>query len=1184
MGHLEIEFETMKPISDPTSSNQSSEAYRKIDLYSQTNGKKKLYLRILDPQSKVNTYNILAGYTTPYKRDELEDKILDNILVPAMFRCYATPDRNPAMATNPGKGWIYIIRTFKDRDGSDTTELWRELKSLGTGSYQDVNLIENLGTDENQILRKDTEHREATCQPAFRVLLPYKVNKDPQQLWIAYSEVQWSLARIQQMLDDVDLREKRMHSVDLSDADADFANSNCSLVFGKLGHTLDGVNPNDWKDVTGPAKFYTLDSAPDAASKNLPDAFKEAIPVVYLDDPVGIGRNLAKRYQNQCGLMLEAVKEQEQKAAEAIKNEDYSPVRWLESAKLFNSLLTARITAPQNGESENAEEQELRQKRYEKTQKSIADLKSDTNMAKLEQALIKTEREELRPNLIQFKQELVDFLNQELVTTEETPMQRALDDHFTLQATRNWKWYEAPQGDRPEPDVTWPNAYADGWKAVSDLIQLLDKHENDFDQDYIGDFDSWTMRRNDQGVALLIRLADPQTNLPLQQRLFPTTVGTNPAAVGAKQGELSSFDADKFSRQEGQDLHDSARIIARFFKPYEEIIALRDRKNANFEEQINRIKPHLTRLVNGITALNIEPVQADSDDIRSYYETAGKSFWPVEQKALILLGKTANAYFTDQISADEAGLQTTTVDQIVDTNGPGLTNIKAAPGSGYVLKEVQIRTTEASATADFTATAANGEKAPLTATTSGSKRPKTGSRRYRVSAFMSLDDAGRQRLFKRIGNNQQYIKAVTGLLGIVEVINVVNCLQSISSNPTKKKDWSTYAELLKNLSSLFTAVAETVEVAQQASVYGSKVDQRLAGIVARKSYTDLRFMGHLGNILDFGLTFKSLLDNTEQGDDAAKGDLLTLGAAILATPAGQAFIGRTIAAATGIALGSVALGAISLGITVAVAAICYYFLPNSSYLELWVKNGPFSRRDAPFLGHNPGSRVEQRTVYVQVAGTSKRVAQYQTVTGTALRYAIWCETPEEAYKALQDAIYRPLIQVKETLLNQISLLQIAVDFPLLLPFSKPIIQLERWESAYTEYTRNSSWQLNEVAQHAAVNETITYEKIDKNEATEIRKPLSEWTCKDNIYSLDLMNHHETKLTVRVRLDVNGDGSFVIPYETAFHDDVDTEKEQNKDEDNPAQRWLIHSDLYDKPRNQVHDGNKRVIYDEKYTDL
>ena len=340
-------------------------------------------------------------------------------------------------------------------------------------------------------------------------------------------------------------------------------------------------------------------------------------------------------------------------------------------------------------------------------------------------------------------------------------------------------------------------------------------------------------------------------------------------------------------------------------------------------------------------------------------------------------------------------------------------------------------------------------------------------------------------------------------------------------------------------------------------------------------------MGHLGSLLDFGLTFKSLLDNIEQGDDAAKGDLLTLGAAILATQAGRAFIGGTITAATGIVLGGVALGAISLGISVVVAALCYYLFPNSSYLELWVKNGPFCQGDTPFLGHRPGLRVEQQVVYPQVAGTSNRAAQYQIVTGTPLRYAI----------------YRPLIQVKETLLNQISLLEVSVDFPLLLPISKPFIQLARWESGYTEYTRNRSWQLNEVAQHGAVNETIIYEQIAENEATEFRKPLGEWICNGNQYSLQLQNHHETKLTVRVRLDVNGDGSFIIPYESAFDDDVDTtsDKEEStwdavkgffgqKNEDETAQRWIIHSNLYDKPRNQVHDGNKRVIYDENTADL
>ena len=121
------------------------------------------------------------------------------------------------------------------------------------------------------------------------------------------------------------------------------------------------------------------------------------------------------------------------------------------------------------------------------------------------------------------------------------------------------------------------------------------------------------------------------------------------------------------------------------------------------------------------------------------------------------------------------------------------------------------------------------------------------------------------------------------------------------------------------------------------------------------------------------------------------------------------------------------------------------------------------------------------------------------------------------------------------------------------------------------------------------------EELPEDEARVFLEPSESMVRKDNLYSLDLMNHHKTKLTVRVRLDVNGDGTFIIPYETAFDDDVDTtsDKEEStwdavkgffgqKKEDETAQRWLIHSDLYDKPRNRVHDGNPRFIYDEKTT--
>ncbi len=1255
-------YEAIKPIADPSQEKTGNDR-RSISLMTPASGRKALYLQLLD--SEHSSYSPLLGFATTCKRDELADK-QDNVVVPIIPRCYTTPDRNPALADNPRKGWIYIMRRRPGKDGGTVCELWRELWSNGMGSYSDVNWAEIRKLKEQKKAGKEVnlDQRKATGQAGFRIVVPYQIDNGVHQLWIAFSEVQWSWARIEQLRTDHDLREKRMHKLDLSDSLQNFENSLCNLLLGKTWHALDAMNPNDWKDVTGPAKFYTLDSAPDTASKSLPDDFKEAIPVVYLDDPVGIGRNLAKRYQAQCGLMIDKVKEIESQETDALKNKNYTPVRWLKSAKLLNGILTARTTRPKSLQELEAEEQQLKQEfeqkreelclsvdelmthiqsndelrakyarhqslrqqmkqkreelhvvedkvedeqdRYEDHLEHLEDLKSNVDLAKLEQALGTKEREELRPGLIQFKQDLVDFLSVELLSQEETPMQLALDDHFSLPASRNWEWYEALQGNRPEPDVKWPNAYADGWKAVSDLIQLLDKHQFDFDHEFIGDFDSWTLRRNDKGIGLLIQLADPQTALPIQQRLFPAETGTNPCAVGPKGSLLQSFDSQKLVGQSGEDLKDTANIFDRFFKPFEEVIALRDRHIEAFEKSINNIKPHLTRLVNGITGLSIEPVRTNSDDVLTYYQTAEKSIWPIEQKALILLGSTANAYFTDQVSADETGLKTTEIDQVVDTNGPGLTKIEAASESGYVLKEVQIRTTEASANAGFSATAANGEKIPLNATTSGSKRPKTGSRRYHITAFMSLDDAGQKNLLARMGKNQQNIKAVTSLLGIVEIINVVNCLQSISNSPTKKKDWTTYAGLLQNVCTMFSAVGEAAEVAE-AGVFKSRMDKLVvnAAMQNTQKLSWFKISAHIGNTLELGLTFKSMLDNIEQGDDAAQGDALAC-AGILANGMFANAVAPSVAAALGLTVGLVGT-VITVSIALAIAAVRYFFFQESTYLELWIKNGPFSAKEEPFMGHIPGTPTNKIiTSYVQVAGTNQKVAQFQTITGSALRYAVWCETPEEAYRALMDAIYRPVIAVKEVLLNQISVLQIRVGLPCDLPDSKISIRLKRWESGYAEYSRDVYWQKKLVAEHPTVEQTITYEdsllkKEDKNNNTsatpadekekvsanttyEPRRPLSDWTHDKNVYGFDIQNHHETKLTVMVRLDVNGDGSFVIPYEPAFNDDVDTVTEKDKEEHEATERWLIHSGLYDKPRNMVHNGDKRVIYDAHSADM
>ncbi len=1255
----EIIFETTKTLANTKDSEQpvASGGSRTVSLMTPASGRKALHLKLKD--NAYGSYAPLLGFPQTYNRDELEDK-LDNMIVPIIPRCYTTPDRNPAMASYPRKGWIYIIRKRAAVDSGEICELWRELNSDGIGNFRDVNLtaLKKNKIEDNAF---NIDQRQATGQSAFRIVVPYQIDTKPQELWIAFSEVQWSWERIEQLRTDHTLRERRMHKLDLSDCMTGFSNSNCNLITGKLLHGIDSLNPNDYQDKSGPAKIYSLSTAPDQYSKILPDSFKESIPVVYLDDPIGIGRNLAKRYQAQCGLMLDKTKDLEKEEKEALKNKNYTPVRWLESAKLLHGILTARTTRPKTLQELEAEEKQLReefdqkreelrdssedlithvqqhdemraryarhqsirqqmrqkkeeldavedqvedaQDKYEDHLEHLEKLKKHVDLKKLAQALGTQAREDLRPMLIQFKQDLVNFLTIELVNTSETPMQLALDDHFSLPAKRNWDWYEAPKNNQSDPDVKWPNAYADGWNAVSDLIQLLDKHQYDFDHDFVGDIDSWTLRRNDKGIALLVKLADPESALPLQQRLFPAEDPANPCAIGPKGRLLQSFDQQKLVELKSEDLQSTANIFARFFKPFEEVIAMRDRQIEPFEKTIDKIKPHLTRLVNAITGINLEPVLTNSDDVLDFYKSAEKSLWPVEQKGLILLGQTTKAYFTEKIAADEAALKPTTIDQVVDTNGPGLTKISTDPDSGYVLKEVEIRTTDAAANAGFTAAAANGETVKLKATTAGSKKPKTGSRCYHITAFMSLDQAGQNNLLARMGNNQQIIKAVTSLLGIVEIINVVNCLQSVSNSPTKKKDWTTYAGIFQNVCSMFSAVGEAGEATPK-SVFTTGTSKKVSQAVTSDAYKYARVIGHVGNILEFGLTFKSMLDNIEQGDDAAQGDALAC-AGILASGVFANAVAPAVAAVLGLTVGLVST-VITVTIALAIAAVRYFFFQESTYLELWIKNGPFSVK-GPFMGHSPGDSVNQpRTTYVQIAGTSQKVAQFKPVTGSALRYATWCETPAEAAKALMDAIYRPVIVVKEVLLNQISVLQIRVGLPCDLPDSKIIIRVKRWESDYTEYSRDAYWQNHLVAEHPVLEQTITYEDLtptkddDEKKTTntpddnkespspsntdDLRRPLSDWTHNNNIYGLDLMNHHETKLTVMVRLDVNGNGSLVIPYESAFNDDVDSTTEKDEQGNESSERWLIHTGLYDKPRNLVHNGDKRVIYDSRYTNI
>ncbi len=101
-----------------------------------------------------------------------------NFTVPLIIKRYADPDFAKDKAKELRKGWLYIYC-----DG----HLWRELQINQHGFCRDVNLRRHQGQD----LRRATG--EADC----RVIVPWKINNEKRIIEIAYSEVQWSWARIE---------------------------------------------------------------------------------------------------------------------------------------------------------------------------------------------------------------------------------------------------------------------------------------------------------------------------------------------------------------------------------------------------------------------------------------------------------------------------------------------------------------------------------------------------------------------------------------------------------------------------------------------------------------------------------------------------------------------------------------------------------------------------------------------------------------------------------------------------------------------------------------------------------------------------------------------------------------------------------------------------------------------------
>ena len=126
---------------------------------------------------------IPLGQTKTVKKDSFQPRSPEefaNFTVPRILKRYVTAEFDKAQTAELRQGWLYIYRNGY---------LWRELQVRENSFMADVNLRRHQG--------KHT--RRASGESDSRVIVPWKIDNQVQTIEIAFSEVQWSWARINAM-------------------------------------------------------------------------------------------------------------------------------------------------------------------------------------------------------------------------------------------------------------------------------------------------------------------------------------------------------------------------------------------------------------------------------------------------------------------------------------------------------------------------------------------------------------------------------------------------------------------------------------------------------------------------------------------------------------------------------------------------------------------------------------------------------------------------------------------------------------------------------------------------------------------------------------------------------------------------------------------------------------------------
>lgn len=178
---------------------------------------------------------------------------------------YLTAEHRSDQAGILRRGWLYVFLNGK---------LWRELQVHGQAKMNDVNLAAQRGKDV----------RKATSLGKSSVIVPHKIAGREQTVEMAYSEVQWSWARVQKLETDAALRGKRMETVCLAQRTGGYQPFGPQGNKAKVQHVA--LAYKELQSAKSP-EAYWLKTSKDEAN----------MPAVYLHDPLGVAISLAEAHE-----------------------------------------------------------------------------------------------------------------------------------------------------------------------------------------------------------------------------------------------------------------------------------------------------------------------------------------------------------------------------------------------------------------------------------------------------------------------------------------------------------------------------------------------------------------------------------------------------------------------------------------------------------------------------------------------------------------------------------------------------------------------------------------------------------------------------------------------------------------------------------------------------------------------